>query len=69
MKEKIDPGKLSPATLALLLTNAGQRVVTEDQVRIIAESGNLLSAEDTINLIHYTAFLAQQSEGRTNYDG
>jgi hypothetical protein len=68
MKEKIDPNKLSPATLALLLTNAGQRLVTEDQVRLIAEAGNLLSAEDTLSLIQYTAFLAQESEGRTNND-
>jgi hypothetical protein len=63
MKEKVDPSKLIPATLALILTNAGQRLVTEDQVRIIAEAGNLLSADGTINLIHYTAFLAQESEG------
>jgi hypothetical protein len=66
MAEKIDPGKLSPATLALLLTNAGQRLVTEDQVRIIAEAGNLLSANETISLIHYTAFLAQSSDGTSN---
>jgi hypothetical protein len=65
MSEKIDPGKLSPATLALLLTNAGQRLVTEEQVRIIAEAGNLLSSNETISLIHYTAFLAQSSEGAT----
>jgi hypothetical protein len=65
MAEKIDPGQLSPATLALLLTNTGQRLVTEEQVRLIAESGNLLSANDTISLIHYTAFLAQSSEGTT----
>jgi hypothetical protein len=54
--------------LALLLTNAGQRLVTEEQVRLIAESGNLLSAEDTLSLIQYTAFLVQESEGRTNND-
>lgn len=68
MKEKIDPNKLSPATLALLLTNAGQRLVTGEQVRLIAEAGNLLSADDTMSLIQYTAFLSQESEGRTNND-
>jgi hypothetical protein len=66
MREKLDPNKLSPATLALLLTNAGQCLVTEEQVRMIAEAGNLLSVDDTLSLIHYTAFLAQESEGRTN---
>ena len=58
MSEKIDPTALSPATLALLLTNAGQRLITEEQVRIIAEAGNLLSMTDTINLVQYTAYVA-----------
>jgi len=50
MPEKINPNALEPGTLALLLTNARQRLVTEKQVRTIAEAGNLLSAGDTINL-------------------
>ncbi len=67
MPEKLDPGKLTPETLALLLTNAGQRLITAEQVRYIAERGNLLSVDDTINLIQYTAFLAQEaSEGKPN---
>ena len=65
MPEKINPNALAPGTLALLLTNAGQRLVTEKQVRTIAEAGNLLSANETINLIQYTAFLAQ-AEGKAN---
>ena len=63
--EKINPNALAPKTLALLLTNAGQRLVTEEQVRSIAEAGNLLSANDCISLIQYTAFIAQ-AEGRAN---
>ena len=63
--EKLNPNALTPKTLALLLTNAGQRLITEEQVRNIAELGNLLSANDTINLIQYTAFVAQ-AEGRAN---
>ncbi|HBT76704.1 MAG TPA: hypothetical protein DEB39_07215 [Planctomycetaceae bacterium] len=67
MSEKLDPGKLTPETLALLLTNAGQRLITAEQVRYIAEQGNLLSVDDTINLIQYTAFLAQEAnEGKPN---
>ena len=65
MPEKINPNALAPETLALLLTNAGQRLVTEKQVRTIAEAGNLLSASETINLIQFTAFLAQ-AEGKAN---
>jgi hypothetical protein len=68
MSEKLDPGKLKPETLALLLTNAGQRLITEEQVRLIADAGNLLSADETINLIQYTAFLAQESEGNSSND-
>ena len=65
MPEKLNPNALAPGTLALLLTNAGQRLVTEKQVRTIAEAGNLLSANDKINLIQYCAFLAQ-AEGKDN---
>jgi hypothetical protein len=63
--EKLNPNALAPGTLALMLTNAGQRLVTEQQVRAIAEQGNLLSECDTINLIQYTAFVAQ-AEGKAN---
>jgi hypothetical protein len=65
VSEKLNPNALAPGTLALMLTNAGQRLVTEQQVRAIAEAGNLLSAGGTINLIEYTAFLAQ-AEGKMN---
>ena len=66
MPDKLDPGALTPATLALLLTNAGQRLITEEQVRIVAETGNLLSTADTINLVQYTAFLAGETGEATN---
>ena len=66
MPEKLNPNALTPGTLALLLTNAGRRLITEEQVRTIAESGNLISERDTINLIQYTAYLAQESEGKSH---
>ena len=55
---KLNPAAISPETLALLLTNAGQRLVTEEQVRIIAEAGDLLSENETINIICYAAYIA-----------
>ena len=61
---KLNPAAISPETLALLLTNAGQRLVTEEQVRIIAEAGDLLSENDTIdtiNIVKYAAFLARET--------
>ena len=62
MSEKINSSALSPEMLARLLSNAGQRVITEEQVRTIADIGDLFSADGTINLIQYTAFLAKSEE-------
>lgn len=57
-----DPPKsltaLTPAELARLLGAAFRRQVTEDQVRAIAEAGELLRADGTVSLIDYVAYLA-----------
>lgn len=55
--EKLDPTALMPETLAKLLSASVKRVITEEQVLEIAESGNLLSVDGTLNLVQYTAFL------------
>jgi hypothetical protein len=55
--EKIDPASLSPEVLAQLLSAASKRQITAEQVREIAEVGNLLSVEGTINLVRYTSYL------------
>ncbi|MBN2296640.1 MAG: hypothetical protein JXM70_29700 [Pirellulales bacterium] len=49
---------MQPSDLAVVLSNAYRRKVTEEQVLEIAKAGNLLAADGTINLIHYTAYLA-----------
>ena len=49
---------MEPGDLAAVLSNSFRRKVTEEQVLKIAEAGNLLATEGTINLIHYTAYLA-----------
>ena len=64
-KEKLDIAALSLNDLAALLSQSLRRPITEEQVREIAEAGNILSDDDTINLIEYSAFLA----GRVNFDG
>jgi hypothetical protein len=64
--KKVDPAKLTPETLALLLSNAGQQKVTESQVLEIAEAGRLLSVDNTINLIQFTAFLAKESSNNND---
>ena len=55
--EKLDPTALTPGSLAKLLSASIKRLITEEQVLEIAESGNLLSTGGTINLVQYTAFL------------
>ena len=56
--DKLNIAALSPSDLATLFSRSLRRPVTEQHVRDIAESGNLLSEADTINLIEYTAYLA-----------
>jgi len=58
--EKIDPTALSPEMLAKLLSAAAKRQITEEQVQEVAEAGNLLSLDGTVNLVRYTAFLVQE---------
>jgi len=61
--EKLNIAAISPGDLATLFSRSLRRPVTEQQVRDIAEAGNLLIETDTINLIEYTAYLA----GEVNY--
>ena len=56
--DKLNLTALSPSDLATLFSRSLRRPVTEQQVRDIAEVGNLLTETDTINLIEYTAYLA-----------
>ena len=62
--DKIDPTALTPETLAKLLSVSAKRLITPEQVTEIAEAGNLLSTDGTVNLIRFTAYLIQE-----NFDG
>jgi len=61
--DKLNISALSPGDLATLFSRSLRRPVTEQQVRDIAEAGNLLSEQDTLNLIEYAAYVA----GEVNY--
>jgi hypothetical protein len=61
MSDKLDPAALTPAALARLLSVSAKRLITTEQVTEIAESGNLLSTDGTLNLLQYTAFLIQEN--------
>ena len=54
----LDITAIRPADLAVVLSSAYRRKITEQQVREVAQAGNLLRGDGTINLIAYTAFLA-----------
>ncbi len=58
---------LSPGDLATLLSQALKRPIPEEHIREIAEAGKLLNEDEKINLVEYTAFLAQEiSFGNAN---
>ncbi len=57
---------LRPADLAALLSSAYRRKITEAQVLKVAQAGNLLSGDGTINLLQYTAYLAGEVGARGN---
>ena len=58
LKKSLEITAMTPSDLAAVLSSAYRRKITEEQVREVARAGNLLSADETINLIQYTAFLA-----------
>ena len=49
---------ISVADAAKLLATAYGRRMTEEQVRQVAEAGELLRADGTLSLIDYVAYLA-----------
>ena len=49
---------LTPAQAAQILAAAHKRRITENQVRQVAEAGQLLRADGTFSLIDFVAFLA-----------
>jgi len=58
--------RLTPAELAAKCaasSDAGEPVVTEQQIRAIAERGGLLDSAGTLDLAEYTAFLIQELHG------
>jgi len=61
-KDRLDITAMKPADLAAILSSAYRRKITEEQVLEVAKAGKMLSADGTISLIQYTAFLAKESD-------
>ena len=57
--EGLNISALSVSDAAKILASAYGRRISEQQVREAAEDGDLIRADDTINLIQFAAFLAK----------
>ena len=63
MSRPIKITALTPEEVAKLLSGASRKAVSAADIRAIAETAGLLSADGTINLIQYTAFLVREIAG------
>ena len=60
MSRPIKITALTPEEVAKLLSGASRKAVSAEDIRAIAETAGILSANGTINLIEYTAFLVRE---------
>jgi hypothetical protein len=60
----LNPTALSVADTARLLTAAGGQLVTAEMIQRDIASSAPTNADGTINLVHYTAWLAMQMSAR-----
>ena len=63
MEKPIKITALTAEELATLLSRASRRTLSGQDVLAIARTAGIVSADGTINLIEYTAFLAQEVAG------
>jgi len=63
MNEPSKPLKITALSIdevAKVLSSASGRQITEEQVSVIVECGNLIKPDGTVSLIEYTAFLVRE---------
>ena len=63
MAKPITITALTPEELARLLSQASRRAISRQDVLAISEMAGILSANGTINLIEYAAYLAKEVAG------
>ena len=56
----LNPAALTVADAARILTAAGGGAVTEEMIQTDIDAGAPTNADGTINLVHYTAWLARE---------
>ncbi len=57
---RLNPGALSVADAARVLSRMGGRAVTEEMLRADIDTGAPTNANGTINLVHYAAWLVKE---------
>jgi hypothetical protein len=62
-KQTLKITALTPEQAARILASAYKRRIDAEQVRQVAEDGQLLRSDGTFSLIDYVAFLAQEVTG------
>ena len=63
-RPSLSPTALPIRDTARLLTKAGASPVTDAMIQADVEAGAPKNADGTLNLVHYTAWLAQQFIGK-----
>ena len=58
---RLNPAAMTPDDAARLLTRAGGVRIQAEQIRDDIDAGAPTNADGTINLVHYAAWLVQQS--------
>ncbi len=57
---RLNPGALSVADAARVLSRMGGKAVTEEMLRADIDTGAPTNANGTINLVHYAAWLVKE---------
>lgn len=63
MMKPIKITSLTADELARLLSQASKRAISGQDVLAIAETAGIISADGTINLVEYAAYLAKEAAG------
>jgi len=59
-EETLKIATMTPQQASKIFSAVYNRRITEDQVRQIAQDGNLLRPDGTFSLVRYTAYLARE---------
>jgi hypothetical protein len=60
----VNPTALSVADLARLLSAAGEKRITTEQVQADVDAGALVGRDGPVNLVHYAAWLVREVQAR-----